>query len=114
MAKPYARLRATISREGQARAEKQARQLLADIRKQERMTQVELASALGVSQAAVSKLEKQKDMAVGTLRRYVEAVGGSLEIRAKLPGGEYRLDHLLGTSDDASTRRKKIAKHAEV
>jgi len=55
---------------------------------------VKLATALGISQAAVSKLERQSDMSIRTLRRYVEAAGGALEIVAKLPSGKLRLDHL--------------------
>ena len=68
--------------------------MLADIRRQEKLTQAALADALGVSQVAISKLERQGDMTIGTLRRYVEAAGGQLDIVARLPKGKLRLDHL--------------------
>jgi hypothetical protein len=40
-------------------------------------------SKLAVGQPAVTKLEKRGDMHVGNLRRYVEALGGTLEITAR-------------------------------
>lgn len=96
MAKPYSALRKQMSPKTRAAAAKQARVMLADIRKQEKFTQAGLAKALGVSQVAVSKLERQGDMSIRTLRRYVEAAGGRLDIVARLPNGDFSLDHLGG------------------
>jgi transcriptional regulator len=48
------------------------------------MTQVELAEMLGVTQATLSKLERRADLKVSTLRRYVESLGGRLEIVARI------------------------------
>ena len=42
----------------------------------------------------MSKLERQSNMSIRTLRRYVEAAGGKLEIVAKLPSGKVHLDQL--------------------
>ena len=47
--------------------------------------QAEIATALNVKQPSVSKLEKQADMYLSTLRSYVEAIGGQLELTVKLP-----------------------------
>ncbi len=47
------------------------------------MTQVELAEAAGTSQGEVSIAERRKDHLVSTLRRYVEALGGELEVVAR-------------------------------
>lgn len=47
--------------------------------------QIEVAAALKVKQPSVSKLEKQGDMYVSTLRSYVEAIGGELELVVRLP-----------------------------
>ena len=69
----------------------QAEMLLAELRKLEGVTQVELAEKLGIKQPAVSQLEQQDDMQVRTLQRIVKALGGVLEITVRLPGGEYRL-----------------------
>ena len=51
-------------------------------------TQAELSQVLKVDQASISKLERRTDMYIGTLRRYIEAMGGSLQIRAVFPDGE--------------------------
>jgi DNA-binding XRE family transcriptional regulator len=45
-------------------------------------TQQEVATALGTPQGAVSRLEGQEDLYLSTLRRYIEALGGRLEMRA--------------------------------
>ena len=47
--------------------------------------QADIASALNIKQPSVSKIEKQADMYLSTLRSYVEAVGGELELTVKLP-----------------------------
>jgi hypothetical protein len=41
-----------------------------------------LAEALDVSQPNVSRIEHQDDVFLSTLRSYVEALGGRLEVRA--------------------------------
>ena len=46
-------------------------------------TQVELAEDAGISQSEVSTAERRKDHLVSTLRRYVEALGGELEVIAR-------------------------------
>ena len=56
---------------------------LAELRQARERSQEELARALKVGQPAVAKLEKRADMYVSNLRRYVEALGGKLEITAK-------------------------------
>ena len=45
----------------------------------------------GVKQAFISKLERRADMYVTTLRKFIEAMGGKLEIRAVFPGGSVRI-----------------------
>jgi len=47
--------------------------------------QADVAAALNIKQPSVSKIEKQADMHVSTLRSYVEAVGGELELTVRLP-----------------------------
>ena len=61
------------------------KQLLAEMALQELrqallLTQQELAGSLGINQAAVSKIERQSDMYVSTLRRFLEAMGADLKI----------------------------------
>ncbi|MEK7414007.1 MAG: helix-turn-helix domain-containing protein [Planctomycetota bacterium] len=58
---------------------------LAQIREAQHLTQQEAARAMGVSQAALSKLERRSNVTVGALQRYVEALGGKLEVSVVLP-----------------------------
>lgn len=60
---------------------------LHDLRKTRAISQEELAEKLSVGQPAVAKLERRTDMYVSNLRRYVEALGGTLEITARFPDG---------------------------
>jgi len=55
-------------------------------------TQAELSQVLRVDQGSISKLERRTDMYIGTLRRYIEAMGGSLQIRAVFPDGEVQIN----------------------
>lgn len=86
----YATLRARMSPEAQARATVEAARLieeieLAQLRQALNLSQAELAQTLQVGQASVAKLEKRTDMYVSTIRRYIEAMGGELEITARFP-----------------------------
>lgn len=57
---------------------------LAEIRKEQSLTQVEVANIIGVTQPNVSRLEKGEldSAALATLRAYVEALGGKLRVVA--------------------------------
>jgi hypothetical protein len=44
-----------------------------------------MAKALGIGQDGVSKLEKRSDLLLSTLRKTVEAMGGSLSLIAEFP-----------------------------
>ena len=59
---------------------------LQELRKAMHCSQEKVAEELGVNQAAVSKIERRADMYVSTLRSYIEAMGGSLDIVAQFPG----------------------------
>ena len=58
---------------------------LAELRRARLMTQDQLAADLHVGQASIAKLERRTDMYLSTLRRFVEAMGGELEIVARFP-----------------------------
>src|SRR5271166_3333659 len=49
-------------------------------------SQQQIAQGLGVKQPSVLKIERQTDLYLSTLRRFVEAAGGTLELRVELPG----------------------------
>src|SRR5262245_52022264 len=57
------------------------------LRKRRAMSQKQLAVMLAVRRSAVCKLERRTDMRVSNLRRYIEALGGTLEITARFPDG---------------------------
>ncbi|HEY7030377.1 MAG TPA: XRE family transcriptional regulator [Thermomicrobiales bacterium] len=58
---------------------------LTKLRESRDMTQTELASALDVSQARVSRLERQDDLYLSTLAEYVRAIGGELRVSVVFP-----------------------------
>ena len=49
-------------------------------------SQEQIAQSLGIKQPAIVKIERQTDLYLSTLRRFVEAAGGTLELRVELPG----------------------------
>lgn len=59
---------------------------LMQLRKDLNLTQEQMAGILEKKQAEVSKFEKRGDMLVSTLRGYIRALGGELELIARLPG----------------------------
>lgn len=65
---------------------------LGDVRRARDYTQQQLAQAMGKPQTHVSRLEHQTDLYVSTLRRYVEAMGGQLEVRAVFPDATLTID----------------------
>ncbi|MGF1676388.1 MAG: XRE family transcriptional regulator [Rivularia sp. (in: cyanobacteria)] len=56
---------------------------LQDIRKARELTQERIAELLGIRQDSVSKLEKRTDLLLSTLRGYLNAMGGELELVVK-------------------------------
>ncbi len=58
--------------------------------------QADIATALNIKQPSVSKIESQADMYLSTLRSYVEAIGGKLELTVKLPARPVFTIHHLG------------------
>jgi DNA-binding transcriptional regulator YiaG len=86
----FAELRARMSPEAQAKAATEAQRLaeemdLAEVRRALRLSQDELAQTLRIGQGSVAKIERRADMYVSTLRRFIEAMGGELEIVARFP-----------------------------
>jgi transcriptional regulator with XRE-family HTH domain len=58
---------------------------LQDLRKAMDRTQVEIAKELDVGQDTVSRYEQRTDMLLSTLRSYVRAMGGELDLVARFP-----------------------------
>ena len=55
---------------------------LAELRNSRNVTQIQLAAALGITQGNVSRMEARSEIYLSTLRSYIEALGGHLEIAA--------------------------------
>ena len=75
------------------------------LRKAAGKAQTDIASTLRISQPSVSKIEKQTDMYLSTLRNYVEAVGGNLELVVRFPNQEPL--HLCGLGEILITPRER-------
>ncbi len=61
---------------------------LRELRKARTLTQEQLVESLNMAQGDISKLERRADVYVSTLRRYIEAMGGELDLVARFPDGE--------------------------
>lgn len=104
MAKKFQTLRQAMSPEAQTRSHAKALALkaelpLAELRQARQFSQEQLAAELAVKQPAVAKIEKKTDMYISTLRRFIEAMGGQLEIRAHFPDGDVRINQFEELDD---------------
>ena len=101
MARKLEQIMADLPAKRRAAVEARAGNLatLKDLRQAVAQTQQDLASTLGVGQDTISRIEKRSDLLLSTLRRYVEAMGGTLELVAQFPDRPPMvIDHLKPTS----------------
>ncbi|MCY7345871.1 MAG: helix-turn-helix transcriptional regulator [Pyrinomonadaceae bacterium] len=108
MAKSFKNLRAKMSPDAKALSNEIAQKLRREIRLSELrnaldISQEELAELLNKKQAAISRLERRSDMHVSTLRAFVKALGGKLEIIASFPDASYHIKQFESdeSADDA-------------
>jgi transcriptional regulator with XRE-family HTH domain len=98
MAKSFDELvKRTTTKKTQAKAALRAQELLgelllSEVRQLAGKSQQEVADTLGMKQPSLSKLEKQADMQISTLRKIVKALGGELEVLARFPKGTVKID----------------------
>jgi hypothetical protein len=64
------------------------------LRQARQLTQVALAARLDIPQNAVSRMERRTDLLLSTMRGYVEALGGRLELKVVFPDAEFVLESL--------------------
>lgn len=82
---------AHMSEEMRQKSDLRARELieeyhtLQDLRKARELTQVRMAELMGKSQDNISRIEQRSDVLLSTLRSYVEAMGGKLDLRVQFP-----------------------------
>jgi len=100
---PYKKIFATFSPEGQRKIKNRAVELIAeeytlrDLRRAKQITQEEVARRLSGRQVYVSRLERRADMKLSTLREYVRALGGDLQLMVTFPGELVKLQD-IGTT----------------
>jgi len=58
---------------------------LRELRKLMSLTQTQVAETLNVKQPSIHKIEKKADIYISTLKRFINAVGGTMEIVVNLP-----------------------------
>ena|SRR5579859_2996256 len=83
---------------------------LAELREALAIRQADLAKKLKTTQAAVSRLERRGNVTIGSLRGYIEALGGQLELNAILPGRTVKIAHAFKENAD---RDGKIASRSK-
>jgi transcriptional regulator with XRE-family HTH domain len=60
---------------------------LAALRQAAELTQVELARRMGVTQAAISRMEQPHDLLLSTLNSYLQAIGGTARMIVRFADG---------------------------
>jgi transcriptional regulator with XRE-family HTH domain len=85
---------------------------LQELRRARKLTQVRMAKELGIGQDGVSKLEKRADLMISTLRKTVEAMGGSLSLVAEFPDRAPVV--LSGIAEAAPDSKPTGRKHAQL
>jgi DNA-binding transcriptional regulator YiaG len=114
MARNFKELQAKIDPERRARVEGRVQEALKampleGLRDARQLTQAQLAQVLKVSQGAVSKVERRADMYISTLRSYVRAIGGDLQIRAVFPEGDVLIDQFEDLNPSGKTEKDAAA-----
>jgi transcriptional regulator with XRE-family HTH domain len=113
MARTLNEVLATLPVKRRAKIERRASELatLKDLRQAVERTQQDLAASLGVGQDTISRIERRSDMLLSTLRRYVEAMGGKLELVAEFPHRpRVVIDQLTPARQKSSSRAQAKSK----
>lgn len=108
MAKKWKNLIAQLPPKRQKRIAEGTAKLLAEmplheLRRARELSQEQLAETLGEKQPSISKLEQRTDMYISTLRRYIRAMGGDLDIVARFPEGNVRISQFGQNGNGVST-----------
>jgi transcriptional regulator with XRE-family HTH domain len=114
MAHKWRDIRRTLSPEQEAETRHYVRSVveastLNQLREARNLTQASLATVLGVNQGSVSKMEKRTDMYVSTLRSFIQAMGGQLQIKAVFPEGEVEIEQFKNVADRAGSPEERAS-----
>lgn len=63
---------------------------LKELRESRKLTQEEAGLEMNCSQSMISRLERSDDMLMSSLKRYIEAIGGKLEVNIIFKDGTIR------------------------
>lgn len=86
------------------------------LRHARKLSQVRLAEIMETTQPEISKIEHRTDLYVSTLRSYIEAMGGVLEIVARFPDGNVKITQFHDADDSpfsAQSATRRVASSAE-
>ena len=86
---------------------------LRQVREARERSQEEVAKQLHIKQAAVSKLERRTDMYLSTLRGFIEAMGGKLEIVARFPNQAVRITQFELLDPEQRPQGQEMAKRTK-
>jgi transcriptional regulator with XRE-family HTH domain len=89
--RPFSDLTKNFTPERRARVEATKVGLLSELRAERERSQVTVAEAMGTTQSAISRIERQEDIHLSTLRKYIGATGGRLRVIAEYPDGLFEI-----------------------
>ncbi len=100
MAVPFDEVKARLAPEVREEGERRGQELIAkyltlrELRKARKLSQKALAERFKIKQAAISKIERRNDLMLSTIRGYVEAAGGKLEMHVVFPNSSSVIVHI--------------------
>ena len=105
MARNYKELQAKMNPADVAENKRRVREelqrmALDELRNAKQLTQQDMAELLDVPQSSISRIEQRADMYLSTLRNYVQAMGGILQIQAVFPEGGAVIISRFGDYED--------------
>jgi transcriptional regulator with XRE-family HTH domain len=105
MARNFKELQAKMDPASRADNEQRVREelqrmALDELRNAKKLTQADLAEMLDVPQSSISRIEQRADMYLSTLRNYIHAMGGVLQIQAIFPDGGAVVINRFGDYED--------------
>ena len=114
MSKLFKNLIEKMPAERQHRIKQKAKNLktqmaIGELRRALELTQEQVAGSLNVKQAAISKIEHQSDIYIGTLRKVLTAMGAELRIVAHFPDTDVEIDQFTDLQKSAPARPKANA-----
>jgi transcriptional regulator with XRE-family HTH domain len=107
-----------LTRAQRGKVEARATQLIAEemtlqeLRRARKITQQKIAKSLNIGQEGVSKIERRSDLLISTLRRTLEAMGGSLSLVAEFPDRDPVVLSGIAEDEPAKPTGRKHAAHA--